>query len=103
MLNERIAEIRARLEAATPGPWRIGALYSTDVGRAVFAPELELPLCAVDRTASGTRQEVEDACFIAHSWQDIRDLLAEVEQLQAYSDKQYAIIVARDEQLQALE
>jgi len=58
---------------------------------------------AVDRTASGTRQEVEDACFIAHSWQDIRDLLAEVEQLQAYSDKQYAIIVARDEQLQALE
>jgi hypothetical protein len=65
MTDERLAEIRARLKAATPD----------DLGFDGMA-------------------QVE---MLNNAKRDLADLLAEVEQLQAYSDKQYAIVVARDE------
>lgn len=63
MLN--IEEIRARLEKASPGPWRSG----------------EMPIlqdhdcCSVER--------LEDVEFVSHARQDIPALLDEVERLRA--------------------
>jgi len=52
MTEERLAEIKMRTEAATPGPWLVDASDSAD------------------------------ALFMAHARQDIPDLLAEVERQQ---------------------
>src|SRR5690606_21978359 len=72
MTPEQLAAIRARAEAATPGPWhddQDGMVYSTcQPGCAVVINDIDLA--------------VEDAEFIAHAREDIPALVAEVERLQ---------------------
>jgi len=67
---EREAEIRARCDAATEGPWRYRP-YPTCV---IAAPHEEV----ADIQAGN-----DDAAFIAHARQDLPDALAEIERLRA--------------------
>ncbi len=81
MTPERLAEIRARLEAATPGPW---AIYGT------IGFEYHVRTGGTTAAVPTTGEPVADAAlnrdaeFIAHAPTDIADLLAEVELLQTY-------------------
>ena len=71
---ERIAAIRARVDAATDGPWEASETHHYHEGtfHAVYA-EVE------PNVASGV--DPADAELIAHARTDIPDLLAEVERL----------------------
>lgn len=80
MTDKELAEIRARCEAATKGPWvecRNGGgddfLYSID------SEPTGLPIVKAD--CGVYPPEKEDADFIAHAREDIPKLLAEVERL----------------------
>lgn len=73
---ERAKEIEARLAKATPGPWdNEGTSYVYGMvpgGR----PNGEILLCCSIRVFQGTHeQDKRNAEFIAHSWEDLRDLL----------------------------
>lgn len=69
---ERLAEIRARVEATSPGPWRF------DANRAeIYSPNGHLIADVWEPT-----HESENAEFIAHAPEDTRALLAEIERLQ---------------------
>jgi len=68
MTAERLAEIKARVEAATPGEWTIEERFF------VIAPDL--------LTIASCRGDAE-ATFIAHARSDIPALVAEVERLRA--------------------
>lgn len=75
----RIAEIKARAEAATPGPWRIEDNFQLENGC--------LCLCCHEYagknvTTDGPDLHEQDATFIAHARADIDWLVAEVERLQ---------------------
>jgi hypothetical protein len=77
-MAERLEEIKARLAAATPGPWEWD--YSTlgsDVAE-VAEPSLScMPYCY-----GGTARidiKADDAQFIAHSREDIAWLIAQLE------------------------
>ena len=76
-MTDRLAEIRARLEAATPGPWE----------------HWERPNCCVVHEEAGIKWEVvgggrfEDHAFIAHAPEDIAWLLGEVERLEERLDR----------------
>ena len=71
----RIEEIRARLDAATPGPWRVA--------------EDDAEVMCIDQPNGNGRnffhgespQEADDAEFIAHAPADIAFLLGRVEAL----------------------
>jgi len=79
MTKEQLAEIRARLDAATPGPWTIEEGSGEDE-RLVFV-----------RTERGRLVRtiwMNDATFIANAPADLRALLDEVEALQAEVRKQ---------------
>lgn len=86
--DERIAEIKARAEAATAGPWRVE--NDGDVMDVDFGPIVEWPwrILAPDETTlleftSDPRVSDEDAAFIAAARRDIPLLLAEIERLKA--------------------
>ena len=72
MSEKRLAEIRARVEAATPGPWEVDDKYSDG-----------FVVCELDEyVAVSTSTDADigldgraDAEFIAHARQDIPDLL----------------------------
>ena len=67
MTLARLAEIRARCEKATKGPWHRGPFYLTDIeSRTGRVAECQLM----------TPQGAEDADFIAHAREDIPALLA---------------------------
>ena len=71
MTPERLAEIRARAEAATEGPWRIDGrrvVYERDGWAEMVTPILHVSA---------------DATFIAAARTDVPELVAEVERLQA--------------------
>jgi len=84
--NERLAEIRARVEAATPGPWvadppvakvdnnwnRWTVMHPTDGRLGTWFVASLVP--DVDRLQD-VEQEHSDAEFIAHARQDVPDLL----------------------------
>lgn len=78
--EQRVAEIRARLEAATPGPWQTWpdgteeSVESVSVGRFV---------CHLN---SNMRQFREDAAFIAHAREDVPYLLARLAAAEATMD-----------------
>ena len=76
MSNERLAEIKARVEAATPGPWFVnmtkvwawkGALRGVD-----------------DRKMFLTEASPANAYFIANARTAIPELIAEVERLREH-------------------
>ncbi len=92
MTPERIAEIKARCEAATEGPWdsfdpcdRECATYCDPSGckghetgkHLLQGPE------AYNFDAE-IRVSVEDGAFIAHARQDLPDCIAEIERLQKF-------------------
>ena len=79
-----IEAIKARLAAATPGPWRHGPETDAKVGNVVdFGPPPTAPFavlyCADTRDARA--QRLHDADLIAHAPTDIAALLAEVRRL----------------------
>jgi len=94
LTDEQLAGIRARLAAATKGPWRkctahegkcsCGFVWSGDDGIVVLrAPR------TIDRDTvhcAPPDQQARNQDFAAHSWQDVADLLAEVERLTMLAD-----------------
>lgn len=85
MTTEELAAIKARCEAATPGPWIAkrfdpyrsrAAIYQTPAAQKVNP--LRWQVAAICREA-----RAQDAEFIAHARADIPALLAEVERLRA--------------------
>ena len=83
--DERLAEIRAREQAATRGPWTNPWEEEPSTGKCqgIWGPYVE-PVIGVE-WHDGPRLAVleADAAFIAASRQDVPDLLAEVERLRA--------------------
>lgn len=80
MSAERIAEIRARLEAATPGPWKanlyLGGAYAIDR----IAPNGDrLARVAV---VDGMIQTPANAALIAHAPTDLAYLLDRIDKLE---------------------
>jgi hypothetical protein len=80
MDQTRLDAIRARCEAATPGPWN-----AIDKGNTV--PSYAIRHFAVGEkcvnVASGISPKTGDADFIAHARTDVPDLLDEIERLTA--------------------
>ena len=72
-MSNRIEEIKARAEAATPGPWLVHPHESAEGQLVVDEHYDNVAECYVP----------EDATFIAHAREDIPYLLAEVERLRA--------------------
>jgi len=77
MDDKRIAEIRAREQAATPGPWEARVTGYTKTGYAggpsyfcVLVPDGPVYNVLSDML------DKDDAAFIAHARQDVPDLLA---------------------------
>lgn len=83
MPAERLAEIREREQAATEGPW---VPWDTGVGYHIGVGALGEGGRPARLLPEGMRTDIgltEDAAFIAHSRQDVGDLLAEVYRLRA--------------------
>lgn len=85
-MTDRLDEIRAREEAATPGPWVAFGHFNTDEQVTIMADTDGGEYVAIwDRPwAIGGHDERsirDDAAFIANARQDIPYLLAEVERL----------------------
>lgn len=79
-----IAAIRARLEAATPGPW---AQPIDEEPRAIVAAKRPMfSLLALDRDGMAIVDKKADADLIAHAPTDLRDLLSYVERLEAVAE-----------------
>ncbi|MEU5838816.1 hypothetical protein ABZ820_34845 [Streptomyces diacarni] len=73
MTPERVAEIAARVDAATPGPWRVD-----DDWAEIKAPDLDTIADYWEPT-----RESGNGAFIANAREDVPALLAEVERLRA--------------------
>lgn len=81
---ERLAEIRARAEAATPGPWRQDVMYVDAVvpqGRP--GGEVIIQCYPTVRHLNAVVPVKANAAFVAHSRKDVPELLAEIERLTA--------------------
>lgn len=78
---DRLSEIRARCDAATPGPWDIGGIRKNLIQTA------NAPFCEVCTVRGGSSfqeidgQQKSNAAFIAHAREDIPYLLSEIERL----------------------
>lgn len=93
LTEEQIAEIRARTEAATPGPWRHlerdgrqNQRIEMRDDREVTGPDGNLSLVSCWATAwkpGGHKSSVANARFIAHARTDIPHLLAALEAAQS--------------------
>lgn len=70
--KERLAEIKARCEAATRAPWDVVEIHPKHYH--VSAALDEPPVAEVEYI-------IQDAEFVAHARQDVPDLVAEVERL----------------------
>lgn len=93
MTSEQLAEIKARLEKATPGPWTykggiLGNKY-LDQNPGIF----------LDRSIEPPINNIE---FISHAPTDIAALVAEVERLRAFIDVQERIVFAQLSDVNAL-
>lgn len=79
MKSRDLKAIKARCEAATPGPWQTTVFYG------VSSPKSKGYSVDTDKYV-GVVEEVslkKDAEFIAHAREDVPKLVAEVEQLQS--------------------
>lgn len=78
MDESRLSAIKARVSAATPGPWDAvnGSITDWNKGR---PPTMEW----VPRGAKPVDAAFSDADFIVHAREDVPDLVAEVERLHA--------------------
>lgn len=93
LTEERIAEIRARAEAATPGPWKAG---KDDFTKNIIEAVKDRGTIIVQRRDDHNmfwnsiiplKQTFSDADFIAHAREDVPALLEEVERLRAENEK----------------
>lgn len=75
-VRARLAEIRAREEAATPAPWRVEN-NQQDLNRWVSSDDQTLD---INFGYLGNRTQ-NDAAFVAHAREDVPWLLAEIERL----------------------
>lgn len=77
MTHDELQAIKARAEAATPGPWHLAICVDTIDGR-----ERD-DLANIEAGAKDIAYEVpsDDAAFIAHARTDVPALVAEVERL----------------------
>lgn len=108
MTNEQLAEIKARANAATAGPWTQmnGVNIFTDLGatnkNGVTADRND-GWCIADTSEGLTfvdgelvemesNEQWDNAKFIAHARQDIPNLIAEVERLQGALDYKRGLI-----------
>lgn len=71
-----IEPIKARLAAATPGPWQTIVTVETDIGTEHLVTEADM-----DASCIGTSPQAADADLIAHAPTDLAALIAEVERL----------------------
>lgn len=71
---DRLAEIEARANAATPGPWETSAVLTLSGRRydSVTGTDVEYDVCEFPRSPSG----IEDGEFIAAARQDVPALVA---------------------------
>lgn len=85
MTNERLAVIKARAEAATPGPWERNHLAGRPE-REVFAGNDLIGDFGVGgwEDDKGADRVESNANFIANARQDIPELIAEVERLREH-------------------
>lgn len=89
-MADRLGEIRARVGAASPGPWEL----DRDSGYLIPSPEDNCYIVQDDDSDGRDGRHIAflfsdngaDAAFIANSPDDIRFLLAEVERLRAERD-----------------
>ena len=81
-----LAEIRARCDAATPGPWQTekGRVLTTEIGYLVAVAE-SVPASFYTAKPAGSLYErmAANAAFIAASRTDVPRLLATIEAMQA--------------------
>ena len=85
MTDEELAAIRARVDAASLGPWRVFQKWRLEVEDANGEQVADIGYIGYDDGPDDeTRRFMEaDSAFIAASRQDIPALLAEVERLRA--------------------
>lgn len=76
-----LSAIRARLQAATPGPWQLRSGMQPYDELDTVEHSHGLSVCVCDSTRFD-----RDADFIAHAPEDIRALLAEAERLRRVED-----------------
>lgn len=108
-ITERLAEIEARMEAATEGPWRFEPEGESHCGEPQCCSEYwDNRIWGADRVLAESHMLYEaDAEFIAHARTDVpwlveqvRELQAEVERLRetcvAYSKRDIAVTTERD-------
>ena len=94
-MTDRLDEIRARAEAATPGPWReLDAAYGMIVHDT--GPDSAQIIVLADSRFGGP-----DSTFIAHAREDIPYLLAEIERLRDAAERAFGNVNARNETLEA--
>lgn len=86
MIDEQLAEIKARCEAATPGPWAVGANNPYRDRSAIYQTPDAQKVNPLRWQVAAICREVRqcDSDFIAHARTDIPALLAEVERLRTY-------------------
>lgn len=99
MISERLAAIRARLEAATPGPWsEHRQCLGAESGRAVYESRIIAPAYNIAYHLSRPRltsfpqdrftpERSFDADFIANAWSDILFMLNELESRASIPEK----------------
>jgi hypothetical protein len=99
LTDERLAEIEARCNAATPGPWDakvsdagvrrdVGIIAMIHGGRHVLAEVYD----QVDAQGADAERCWRDGCFIAAARADVPDLLAEVKRMRAEMARDYPTI-----------
>jgi hypothetical protein len=75
----KLAEIKARLEAATPGPWKAWARDAANDGTQDEMVGLGWEIVGPPEPMRGQFSRCADAQFIAHSHEDVALLVAVVE------------------------
>lgn len=81
MTPKRVEGIRARAEAATPGPW---CTDSWEIYQGTeYVPGVSLWIGETCRGTGSPEQDRADAEFVAHAREDVPALLAEVQRLKA--------------------
>lgn len=93
LTEERIAEIKARAEAATPGPWY--HVLSAIVGTTT-RPDDDNTTCICNTEWGNATNVQPNAEFIAHAREDVPALLEEVERLLARGDWLITHILEKD-------
>lgn len=88
MTPERLAEIKQRAEAATPGPWSYYKTISGDYLISLPADD-DTPLAHIPHIHlhQAKDEQGRNATFISHARTDIPDLIAEIERLQEKIDR----------------